>query len=235
MAANCRSHTAVSFCAGKVRDIPALARGPLLPCRASAAILLPEPRPTREEAAFLLLRGGGEPHGTTGSTVMSATNDSTQVNASVVWQQLSEQLDALVAAWQGAAEPPRLADFVPGQPPELRRLTLVEAVKIDLEYRWQDRRWPKLVEEYLTDFPELAAEGGVSCDVIYEEYHIRKQQGDTVSVDEYCNRFPTRIDELRRLFQIDAPTQSTVMVDRAHSGVRARPAGRRFRSAVVAG
>lgn len=143
---------------------------------------------------------------------MSATNDSTQVNASVVWQQLSEQLDALVAAWQDASQPPRLADFVPSQPPELRRLTLVEAVKIDLEYRWQDRRWPKLVEEYLTDFPELAAEGGVSCDVIYEEYHIRKQQGDTVSIDEYCDRFPTRIDELRRLFQIDAPTQSTVMV-----------------------
>jgi len=143
---------------------------------------------------------------------MSSSDDSTQINASVVWEQLSQQLDALVTAWQRASEPPRLSDFVPGQPPELRRLTLVEAVKIDLEYRWQNRRWPKLVEDYLSDFPELAAEGGVSCDVIYEEYHIRKQQGDTVSIDEYCERFPTRIDELRRLFQIDAPTQSTVMV-----------------------
>jgi eukaryotic-like serine/threonine-protein kinase len=142
-----------------------------------------------------------------------ATDQSTVVNASVVWEQLSGHIDAFVAAWQNADAPPAIGQFVPSGPPALRRLTLVETIKVDLEYRWQARRWPKIVEEYVREFPELA-EGGLPCDVIYEEYHIRKQHGDAVTVDEYCDRFPTRVDELRRLMQIEAPTQTTVLVPR---------------------
>ena len=111
--------------------------------------------------------------------------------ASLMWEQLSVCIDAVVDAWQGAESPPDLAVHLPQGPAALRRMTLVEAIKVDLEYRWQDRRWPKLIEEYLREFPELAHDGGVPCDVIYEEYHIRKQRGDAVTIDEYCQRFPT--------------------------------------------
>lgn len=141
-----------------------------------------------------------------------ATDKSTEIDGSVVWQQLSERIDAFVAAWQNAAEPPVLAEFLPTAPPSLRRLTLVETIKVDLEYRWKAGRWPKMVEEYAREFPELAGDGALPCDLIYEEYHVRKQHGQAVSIREYCDRFPTRGDELRRLFQIDAPTQSTVLV-----------------------
>ncbi|HEY2893510.1 MAG TPA: serine/threonine-protein kinase, partial [Pirellulales bacterium] len=140
-----------------------------------------------------------------------ATDQSTAVNASLVWEQLSVHIDAFVTAWQDAQAPPTLADFVPLTPPALRRLTLVETIKVDLEYRWQGRRWPKTIEEYVAEFPELS-DDGLPCDIIYEEYHIRKQHGDQVGLSEYCRRFPSRADELQRLLQIDAPTQSTALL-----------------------
>ncbi len=143
---------------------------------------------------------------------MSQTVPATENDVSVAWQQLSERIDAFVAAWKQGGEPPAPADFVPGEPPALRRLTLVELVKVDLEYRWQGRRAPKLVEAYLAEFPDLAVNGELPCDLIYEEYHVRRQHGDEVAIADYCQRFPARADELKRLFQIDAPTQSTMLV-----------------------
>lgn len=133
-------------------------------------------------------------------------------DVSVAWKQLSERIDAFVDAWKQGGEPPAPADFVPAEPPALRRLTLVELVKVDLEYRWQGRRAPKLVEQYVAEFPELATGGGLPCDLIYEEYHVRRQHGDEVAIADYCQRFPARAEELKRLFQIDAPTQSTMLV-----------------------
>jgi serine/threonine protein kinase len=141
-----------------------------------------------------------------------ATDTLTHLDASLVWEQLSGSVDQFSAAWQEADEPPDVADFLPAGPPALRRLTLVELVKVDLEHRWNGRRWPKTVEQYAQEFPELAAAGGVPCDLIYEEYHVRKQQGDDVTPEEYRVRFPARADELRRLLEIDAPTHSTVLV-----------------------
>jgi serine/threonine protein kinase len=91
-------------------------------------------------------------------------------------------------------------------------LTLVETIKVDLEYRWRGRRWAKTVEQYQAEFPELASDGAPPCDVIYEEYHVRRQHGDTVTIAEFCERFPSRADELRRLFRVEAPTQTTVLV-----------------------
>ena len=83
-------------------------------------------------------------------------------------------MDALSAAWQGDELPPNLAQFFPAEPP-LRRLVLIELIKVDLEYRWQHHELPKQVEEYVEEFPELASAGEVPCDLIYEEFHIRRQ------------------------------------------------------------
>ena len=133
-----------------------------------------------------------------------------QSQASLVWGQLSEHIDALIAAWE-TGEPPELARFVPADPPPLRRLTLIEAVKIDLEYRWKEPARPKTIEQYVADFPELAGEGDVPCDVIYEEFHVRHAAGEPVTLADYCQRFPGRAAELRRLIGADRLEQTTQM------------------------
>jgi serine/threonine protein kinase len=148
----------------------------------------------------------------------NATQLKTNMDPSQIWDRLSDHIDRFYEAWQEASDPPQLAEFLPDGPPNLRRLTLIEIIKVDLEQRWQQRRWPKLLEQYLGEFPELAGEAGIPCDLVYEEYHIRKQQGDDITLAEYRDRFPTRAEELARLLNVDAPTQSTQLVD-----VRAMP------------
>ncbi len=137
-----------------------------------------------------------------------------QADASVVWQQLSERIDAFISAWE-AGRPPMLAEYVPEGPPALRRLTLVEAVKVDLEYRWKEPRWHKTIEQYVADFPELASEGCPPCDIIYEEYHIRRSSGEAVTLGDYCRRFPQRADELKRLIAVDNADKTTTLLSGA--------------------
>ena len=106
---------------------------------------------------------------------------------------------------------------------------------MDLEYRWRANRWPKRVEEYQREFPELADGGRVPCDIVYEEFHIRKQQGEPVSAAEYCDRFPAAETELRRLFQLESATHSAALIPASRADVRGRTTHRRFRSAVSLG
>ena len=143
-----------------------------------------------------------------------AADTKTHMDPSQVWASLSENIDRFYEAWQEASDPPQLAEFLPAGPPNLRRLTLIEIIKVDLEQRWQQRRWPKLLEQYMGEFPELSGGAGVPCDLVYEEYHIRKQQGDDITLGEYRDRFPTRADELARLLNVDAPTHSTLLVEK---------------------
>ena len=63
-------------------------------------------------------------------------------------------LDAFVAAWESSTAPPDLGPFLP-ESGEIRRLTLVELIKVDLEYRWLNRGCPKRLSEYFAEFPEL--------------------------------------------------------------------------------
>src|SRR5580693_8843008 len=97
-------------------------------------------------------------------------------------------LDQFVTAWESSTAPPDLKSFLPAAG-EIRRLTLVELIKVDLEYRWLNKSCPKRLTEYLTEFAELA-QGRVPCDLIYEEFHIRKQSGQIVSAEEYLQAFP---------------------------------------------
>ena len=103
-------------------------------------------------------------------------------------------LDAFVSAWEASDCPPDLKPFLPEQG-EIRRLTLVELIKVDLEYRWLSRNCPKRLTEYLAEFPELAGDR-VPCDLIYEEFHIRKQSGQDVSAEDYLREFPGQTVEL---------------------------------------
>ncbi|HEY2838639.1 MAG TPA: serine/threonine-protein kinase, partial [Pirellulales bacterium] len=123
--------------------------------------------------------------------------------------QLSERIDALIAAWDTATDPPSLGDFLPAEPPLLRRLALIELIKVDLEYRCQKPEQTRRIEQYLDEFPELNASGGVPCELIYEEYHLRKLSGQQVDAREYFDRFPKQASELGRLLGLESPHLST--------------------------
>ncbi|MEX2288375.1 MAG: serine/threonine-protein kinase [Planctomycetaceae bacterium] len=122
---------------------------------------------------------------------------------------LTRQLELFLDAWESSAEPPSLADFIPPQE-DCRRLALAELIKVDLEYRWQQRNIPKRIGEYLQEFPELA-EGGVPVDLIYEEFHIRRNCGFQVEPREYLEQFPDQADELQRLLGLEQSYQTTSM------------------------
>jgi serine/threonine protein kinase len=132
--------------------------------------------------------------------------------ATRVWNQLSECVDAFISAWDTAIAPPRLADFLPNVDLAARRLMISELVKVDLEYRWKEKRFPKLLEEYLADFPELIEAEKAPCDLVYEEYHVRRQSGDAVAPETYFDRFPKQVVELRRLLKLEAPHLSTTLI-----------------------
>ncbi|MFN8857652.1 MAG: serine/threonine-protein kinase [Planctomycetaceae bacterium] len=118
-------------------------------------------------------------------------------DTSLAWQQLSEQAERFAGAWQDCSEPPSLAAYLPAEPLSLRRLMLIELIKLDLEYRWQ-LGLRKLLSDYEVEFPELA--GNLSADLIYEEYHIRNQAGESVAWESYLVTYPQQADELRHLF-----------------------------------
>lgn len=117
--------------------------------------------------------------------------------ATFAWDELSGRLERFIATWDSGSEP-TLVEFLPADPPALRRLVLVELVKVDLEQRTQRGR-KKPLETYTAEFPELLENGEPPCDLIYEEYHIRRTSGEKVTPRDYYERFPRSAAALRRL------------------------------------
>jgi eukaryotic-like serine/threonine-protein kinase len=111
-------------------------------------------------------------------------------------------LDAFVAAWEASDDPPDLKPYLP-EAGDIRRLTLVELIKVDLEYRWLSRGCPKRLPEYLREFPELGG-GRIPCDLVYEEFHIRKQSGQEVSAEDYLQEFPGQTVELASILGLNS-------------------------------
>ncbi|MAR08711.1 MAG: serine/threonine protein kinase [Blastopirellula sp.] len=124
-------------------------------------------------------------------------------DASATWDVLIQCAEDFVAAWEADDEVPSLADIVPQEPLVTRRLALGELIKIDLEYRW-NRQAYKRIEDYVAEFPELRDDSGVPCDLICEEYQIRKVSGEDVKPAEYCDRFPDEWPQVERLLGIQS-------------------------------
>jgi serine/threonine protein kinase len=124
-----------------------------------------------------------------------------------VWAAVGDHLEAFARAWEAGGSPPDVAAFLPSDPPAVRRLVLVELVKLDLEHRLQ-RGQDRPLEDYLRSLPELA-DPGPPADLLYEDYHLRKRAGQAVEPKDYFNRFPARADELARLLGGTASTRST--------------------------
>gem|GEM_PF-2071739 len=57
-------------------------------------------------------------------------------------------LERFTEAWRSRKSPPDLNNFLPNQPNQ-KWLTLVELIKLDLEYRYQVFNFPKCLDEYI--------------------------------------------------------------------------------------
>jgi serine/threonine protein kinase len=125
------------------------------------------------------------------------------------WTILSAHVERFIKAWESASEPPILNDFLADDASSARRLTLIELVKVDLEYR-QARQTRRDLEAYFQDFPELAE--NPPADLIYEDYHIRANAGELVDAEDYLRRFPACAKELVRLLRMHAADVSTQLV-----------------------
>jgi serine/threonine protein kinase len=123
------------------------------------------------------------------------------------WDVLEQHLLAFQSAWQAQVSPP-LSSFLPQGSAVLRKLALVELVKLDLEQRFACQQG-RLLEDYVREFPELSDEAGPPCDLIFEEYHIRRSHGHAVEPSDYFDRFPGRKEELSRLLGVQDATKTT--------------------------
>src|SRR5581483_5957927 len=109
-------------------------------------------------------------------------------STSPTWDVVSDCLESFARAWETGGAPPEIGPLLPAEPPSVRRLVLVELIKLDLDNRLQ-RGLARPLEEYLQEFPELA-EHGPPCDLLYEEFHLRRQHGQPAEPDDYYRRFP---------------------------------------------
>lgn len=133
-------------------------------------------------------------------------------NPTQSWGVLAGHLDRFIAAWDLGDDPPTICQFLPADGGALRGLALVELIKIDMEERGR-RRLPVRLEDYLEEHPELAEGDGPPCDLIYEEFHLRRARGEVVAAEEYFRRFPAHAAQLRRLLDIGEATVSTSLVN----------------------
>ena len=80
-------------------------------------------------------------------------------------------------------------------------------VDLDRILQEQRRSWmsgkPFSVEDLLHRYPELSGQQDGMVDVIYAEYALREELGQTPDENEYYRRFPDHRDALSRQFQLD--------------------------------
>ncbi len=127
-------------------------------------------------------------------------------DATESWGALAAHIETFLEKWEASGMPPDLRHHLPpDEASELRRLTLIELIKVDLEYRLQHDVTLRRLEDYAAEYPELLVDDQLPTDLIYEEFHIRKAGGQTVEPAEYFERFPQHESRLRRLMGLDAP------------------------------
>ena len=98
-----------------------------------------------------------------------------------------------------------LEEWQPGVIPDLARFLdrvgplnsseLSAVLRVDLCERWPTaERWP--AENYLSRFPQLQSDRDACLDLIYWEFLVREQNGETPSPHEFCQRFPEYTESL---------------------------------------
>jgi len=95
----------------------------------------------------------------------------------------------------GFGPPPDLHQFV-ATLPTLTPDELIDVIEIDRAERWRKGQRVK-AERYLRDFPALANDQEAALVLIYGEYYLRKELGESPSLMEFLARFPQHARRLR--------------------------------------
>ena len=120
---------------------------------------------------------------------------------------LTEVMEQFVSEWESKESPPDLKNYFQNQQ-QPNRFLLIELIKIDLEFRWQQFNFPKRITEYFEEFPTLLEET-VPVDLLYEEFHLRRQNGFDADPAEFLSLFPTVGPQLEQLFGLNHDFIST--------------------------
>ncbi|MFK7777407.1 MAG: serine/threonine-protein kinase [Gimesia sp.] len=120
---------------------------------------------------------------------------------------LTDIMEQFVNDWESNEAPPDLNQYIQNQQ-QPNRFLLIELIKIDLEFRWQQFNFPKRILEYFEEFPALLEES-VPVDLLYEEFHLRRQNGFDADPAEFLNLFPTVGPQLEQLFGLNHDYIST--------------------------
>lgn len=101
----------------------------------------------------------------------------------------------------------RASDLTPAQ--------LTDVLRVDQRQRWKlsERVW---VEEYLRAFPILQSADEEAIDLIYAEFLLRKELGETPSLEEYRLRFPQFSPHLERQLEMEAANRDLASNNISH-------------------
>nr|WP_315901414.1 serine/threonine-protein kinase [Rhodococcus sp. BP22] len=118
--------------------------------------------------------------------------------------------ELLRSAWRtstSTADPraPDLAEFLPDST-TLRHRWLVALISVDLQERWLRAHSPKRLRDYCTEFD--LAEALLPVGLIYEEFCVRRQSGDSVSPSHYVAEYPVQAAALAELLNV-VPGETT--------------------------
>jgi serine/threonine protein kinase/tetratricopeptide (TPR) repeat protein len=78
--------------------------------------------------------------------------------------------------------------FLPAPEGPLFLPVLRELVRVDLEFRWSAGR-PAPLDTYRARFPQLFSDRASLRDIIFEEFRLRRQAGETPTPEEYLVRY----------------------------------------------
>ncbi|MCA9074565.1 MAG: serine/threonine protein kinase [Planctomycetaceae bacterium] len=121
---------------------------------------------------------------------------------------LADAVGQFVDAWEADGDAPVIDEYLPADA-SMRKLVLVELIKVDLEYRWVHGGEPKRLGEYVTEYPELRE--GPPVELLYEEFHFRKQSGLNIQPEEYVEEFPQHAETIQQWLGRGDEYQSTVI------------------------
>lgn len=110
------------------------------------------------------------------------------------WALLSDTIGRFEETWRMGATP-QLGGFLPAPDHPVRRLLLVELIKVDQEHRWRsDDRWP--VESYLTEWQELTDDPNATVELLEAECLTRAVLDCPATAEELSSRFPALADQV---------------------------------------
>ena len=120
------------------------------------------------------------------------------------WAVLADAVREFEQSWHSDAATD-IGQFLPTAANPLRERVLVELVKVDQEYRWEQGE-QRRVEDYLADWPDLGGRDAILAELLEAECLTRAVLDSAATVDELRIRFPA-IHERVNLHQISADAE----------------------------